>query len=53
LREALTAQRNAAGKTFCAFAILRRAEGRWFANPWQTPLVACVASAGAVTRAVC
>jgi hypothetical protein len=37
LREALTAQRNAAGKTFCAFAILRRAEGRWFPNPWQTP----------------
>jgi hypothetical protein len=28
---------TAASKPFCAFAILRR----WFADPWQTPLVAC------------
>jgi hypothetical protein len=27
-----------AGKPFCAFAILRRTESRWFADPWQTPL---------------
>ena len=31
LRGAWTAQRSAAGKTFCAFAIVRRAERRWFA----------------------
>jgi len=30
-----------AGNAFCAFAILRRAESRGFANPWQTPLGAC------------
>jgi hypothetical protein len=41
LRGAWTAQRNAAGKPFCAFAILRRTESQWFADPWQTPLVAC------------
>src|ERR1700730_11553940 len=41
LRGAWTAQRNAAGNTFCAIAILQRAESRWFAFPWQTPLVAC------------
>jgi hypothetical protein len=40
LREARTARRNAAGKSFCAFAIQHRAESRWFAYPWQTPLVA-------------
>ncbi len=32
---------EAAGEHFCAFAFLRRAESRWFANPWQTPLGAC------------
>jgi len=32
---------EAAGKPFCAFAVLRRTESRWFADPWQTPLVAC------------
>jgi hypothetical protein len=32
---------EAAGNAFCAFAILRRPESRWFADPWQTPLVAC------------
>jgi hypothetical protein len=41
LRGVWTAQRNAAGKTFWAFAILHRPESRWCANPWQTPLVAC------------
>jgi len=41
LRGAWTAQRNAADKTFWPLAIVRRPESRWFANPWQTPLVAC------------
>ena len=41
LREARTTQRNAPRQTFCAFAIVHRAESRWFASPWQIPLVAC------------
>ena len=40
-RDAVDPSMEAAGKTFCAFAILRRAESRWFAFPYQTPLVAC------------
>ena len=38
LRVARTAQRNATGKTFCALAVLPRAESQWFADPRQTPL---------------
>jgi hypothetical protein len=40
-RAAVNPSLEAADKTFCAFAVLRRAESRWFADPWQTPLVAC------------
>ena len=40
-RAAVDPSMDAAGEPFCAFAILRRAESRWFAGPWQTPLVAC------------
>jgi hypothetical protein len=29
---------EAAGKTFCAFAILQRAENRWFAESMANPL---------------
>jgi hypothetical protein len=38
LREAWTAQRNAAGKTFCVFAVLLHAESQGFAIPCQIPL---------------
>jgi hypothetical protein len=30
-----------AGKTFWALTILHRPESRGFADPWQTPLIAC------------
>jgi hypothetical protein len=38
------------GETFCAFAIVHRAESRWFADPWQTPLDVSVSPCFARSR---
>ena len=41
LREARTTQRNAPRQTFCAFAIVHRAESRWFGVPAKPRSAAC------------
>jgi hypothetical protein len=41
LREAGSAAAMLREKLSALFAILHRAESRWFADPWQIPLVTC------------